>query len=123
MIRVKHLFDARESGDGLRLWVGPVGLTRDLAEWCHVVRWLREGSPSAALAEWFEEHPGGWEYFRARHHDELARGGAVDRLRALGQHALTENVTLLHAEDSPVENAAVSLHQYLAELQAYCSDD
>jgi len=123
MIQIKNLFDAAEPDDGLRLWVGPVGLTRDLAAWCRVDRWLREGSPSPDLAAWFEEHPDGWEYFRARHHEALSRGGFKERLRELSRRALRENVTLLYGESNPTENAAVSLYEYLVALQPYAPEE
>ncbi len=123
MIQIKNLFDAPEPTDHVRLWVGPVALTRDLTEWCRVDRWLKEGSPSPELAEWFEEHQGGWEYFRGKHHEQLDRNGADEVLRQLSRRAMKETVTLLHAESDPTENAAVSLYEYLVELQAYCSDE
>jgi len=123
MIRIKNLFEAPEATDNLRLWVGPVGLTRDLATWCRVDGWLREGSPSPELSEWFEEHPGGWQYFRGKHHEQLDRSNAAETLRALSRRAMKETVTLLHAESDPSENSAVSLYEYLVELQAYCSDE
>ena len=36
MIKVKHLLEAVEESDGQRLWVEPIGLTKDLREWCQV---------------------------------------------------------------------------------------
>ena len=119
MIEIKHLFDTPEPNDGLRLWVGPVGLTRDLTEWCRVNRWLREGSPSPELAQWFDEHPDGWEYFRAMHHEALGSGPSTRILHALSRQGINEPITLLHAETNPAENAAVSLYEYLVQLQAY----
>jgi uncharacterized protein YeaO (DUF488 family) len=123
MIQIKSLFDAADASDGLRLWVGAVALTRDLTEWCRVDRWLKEGAPPVELARWFEEHPGGWEYFRAKHHEALDQGGSLDALRRLSRKGIDENITLLHAESNPSQNTAVSLYEYLVELQAYCSDD
>ncbi len=123
MILIKSVFDAADASDGLRLWIGAVPLTRDLTEWCRVDRWLQEGSPPAELAQWFDEHPGGWEYFRAKHHEALDRGDSLPALRRLSRTAMDENITLLHAESNPAQNAAVSLYEYLVELQAYCSDD
>lgn len=123
MIQIKNLFDAADESDGLRLWIGPIGLTKDLAVWCRVDRWLREGSPSPELAQWHEEHPDGWEYFRAKHHDSLAQGGHAPLLRELSRRAMRENITLLYEGSSQSQNAAVSLHEYLSELQLFCSDE
>ncbi len=123
MIQIKNLFDKPEPGDGIRLWVGPVNLTKDLAAWCKVDRWLQEGSPSLDLAEWFDEHPDGWEYFRGKHHESLARNCFRPLLRRLSRTAIDETITLLHAEMDAARNAAVSLYEYLVELQAHCSDE
>lgn len=123
MIQIKNLFDRAEPEDGIRLWIGAVNLTKDLAAWCKVDRWFREGAPSADLAAWFEEHPDGWEYFRGKHHEALARNGFAPVLRHLSRRALDETVTLLHAETDATQNAAVSLYEYLVELQAHCSDE
>lgn len=123
MLQIKSLFDKPEPQDGLRLWVGPIGLTKDLAQWCNVDRWLKEGSPTAVLGQWFEEHPQGWDYFRGMHHEELNRNGYVRELRSLSLRSSKENVTLLYGETNPEQNSAVSLYEYLVELQAYASDD
>jgi len=32
MIKVKHVLEAVEQGDGQRIWVEPIGLTKDLRE-------------------------------------------------------------------------------------------
>lgn len=123
MLQIKNVFDPPDPQDGLRLWIGSVGLTRDLAAWCHVDGWLREGSPSAALAQWFEENPGGWEYFRGKHHEELGLSASMRELRTLSRRAINENITLLHGETDAQHNVAVSLYEFLVELQAYASDD
>jgi hypothetical protein len=36
MIKVKHLLDPIESDDGERIWIEPIGLTRDLSEMCAI---------------------------------------------------------------------------------------
>ncbi len=116
MIQIKNLFETPAASDGLRLWVGPVGLTRDLAAWCKVDRWLKEGSPHLELTEWFEEHPDGWEFFRGKHHEALVKSGSIPLLRSLSEQAVRENITLLYAESNPSENCAVSLYEFLTAL-------
>lgn len=123
MIKIKNMFDPVEPSDGPRLWVGHVNVTRDLAEWCRIDLWFREGAPSPELAEWFAEHPDGWEYFRGRHHEQLTASTASEALRRLSQRGMREDFTLVHADPNPRENAAVSLYEFLAELQAYCTDE
>jgi uncharacterized protein YeaO (DUF488 family) len=119
MINVKHLFDAVEKEDGQRLWIEPIGLTLDLREWCSVNRLLGELGPPMQLWQWFQENPDGYEYFRAKYHEHLARGPRRRATMALATAALQENITLLHQGDDPNHNTATALHEYLSELQAY----
>ena len=65
MIKVKHFLDDVEPDDGQRIWVEPIALTRDLREWCKVSHVLPHLGPPRELSKWFDEHPDGYEYFRA----------------------------------------------------------
>jgi uncharacterized protein YeaO (DUF488 family) len=123
MIKVKSLFDATELDDGQRLWIEPHGLTSDLRQWCHVDHVLCHLGPPAKLAEWFGEHPDAYDYFRATYHDALSRSRFLPLLRQLACAAARENFTLLHDGDDPARNAGVALHEFIAELQAYCPPD
>lgn len=119
MIKVKHLMDAVEQDDGQRLWVEAVGLARDLREWCKVDHVLTHMGPSTQLNDWFEQHPDGYDYFRAQYHDALTRSPYKVALHHLAKAAAGENFTLLHTGDDPNHNAAVALHEYLSELGAW----
>lgn len=120
MIKVKHLMDAVEPDDGERAWVEPVKLAKDLREWCNVDHLMSHLAPPTALAEWFDEHPDGYEYFRARYHEALACGPHKDALQRLACIAMHKNFTLLHTGEDPSHNVASALHEYLSELEAYC---
>ena len=65
--------DPIEESDGQRLFVEPYGLTKDMTEWCKVDHVVPHLGPPQELAEWFEEHPDGYEFYRARYHDVLAK--------------------------------------------------
>lgn len=119
MIKVKHLMDPVEPDDGQRMWVEAHGLTKDLREWCHVEHVLPHLGPPAQLARWYEEHPDGYEYFRARYHEALGRSAYKAALQQLARAAGRETFTLLHISDNPNQNAASALHEYLAELGAW----
>ena len=119
MIKVKHLMDAVESDDGQRLWVEAEGLTRDLREWCRVDHVLSHLGPATQLSNWFEEHPDGYDYFRAQYHEALAKSPYKVALHHLAKAAQAENFTLLHVGDDPNHNAAAALHQFLSELGAW----
>ena len=123
MIKVKHLMDAREAEDGERLWVEPIGLTKDLMEWCAVDHLLPHLGPPAELAEWFEEHPDGYDYFRGKYHEHLTQGGLRKSLWQLAKAGLDENFTLLHQGDAADENTATALYEYLTELSAHLSGE
>jgi uncharacterized protein YeaO (DUF488 family) len=120
MIKIKHFMDAPEEDDGRRIWVEPFGLTADLALWCKVDHLLCHVAPPRGLWDWFETHPQGYDYFRARYHTWLAKSPYKPALQALACAALRENVTLLHQEDDAQHNSATALYDYLNELEAYC---
>ncbi len=123
MIQVKQLFDAVEQTDGLRLWVEPVKLTLDLMDWCRVDQLATQWGPSTELTRWFETHPQGYEYFRAKYHDSLSRGPHRAMMLQLVARSRRQNITLLHQGDDPLQNTATALHEYLAELDAYVPPD
>ena len=119
MIKVKHLMDAVEDDDGQRLWVESTGLARDLREWCRVDHVLSHLGPASQLSNWFDEHPDGYDYFRAQYHEALAKSPYKVALHHLAKAAAAENFTLLHAGDDPNHNSAAALHQFLSELGAW----
>jgi len=119
MIKVKHFLDKAEPEDGQRLWVEPLGLTRELQEWCRVDHVLPHLGPPKALWDWFEEHPDGYDYFRARYHGYLAQSRYRPALKAMAAAGMRETYTLLHQCDDPNHNSAVALMEYLHELEAW----
>ena len=119
MIKVKHFLHNADKDDGQRLWVEPLGLTRDLREWCRVDHVLPHLGPPRALWDWFGEHPDGYDYFRARYHGFLAQSKYKPALRNLAQAGTRETFTLLHASDDDDHNSAVALMEFLHELEAW----
>jgi len=73
MIKVKHFLDAIEKDDGQRIWVEPIGLTKDLVEMCSIAHVLTHLGPAMKLWNWLEQHPDGYDYFRAQYHEQLAK--------------------------------------------------
>jgi len=123
MIQIKHLLDNVEPADGRRIWVEPIGLTRDLVQWQQVSQTLTHVAPPRSLAAWFEEHPQGYEFFRGKYHEWLAASPYVPALRSLARAATRENITLLHQGDDPAHNSATALYEFLAELEAQIQQD
>lgn len=119
MIRVKHFLDSVEGDDGHRLWVEPLGLTRDLQQMCQVHHVLSHLGPPMKLWQWFQQHPDGYDYFRGKYHEHLAASPQIEALQELANAAMKEEFTLLHQGDDPGRNTAVALHEFIVELQAY----
>jgi uncharacterized protein YeaO (DUF488 family) len=119
MILIKHFLEPIESDDGDRLWVEPIGCTKDLQEWCKVDHMLPHLGPPVKIWKWFQQHPDGYEEFRVRYHEHLASGPYMEALQALASVALRETFTLLHQGDDPQHNTATALYDFLVERQAY----
>ena len=49
MVKVKHSMDAVEAEDGRRIWVEPLGLTRDVCQWCEIHQALPQMGPPREL--------------------------------------------------------------------------
>lgn len=123
MIKVKHLLEPVEKEDGERLWVEPIGLTRDLQEWCRIDHVMPHLGPPLKWWKWHGEHPDGYDCFRAQYHEHLSRSQYKLALQKLACASLRENVTLVHGGEDPQYNTASALHEFLSELEAYCPPD
>jgi uncharacterized protein YeaO (DUF488 family) len=119
MIRIKHFLDKVESEDRDRIWVEPIGVTKDLVELCSIRHVLSHLGPPVKLWTWFGQHPEGYEEFRARYHEHLNHGPYRQALQALAAVGLKEDFTLLHQGDDPARNTATALYEFLIDLQAY----
>jgi uncharacterized protein YeaO (DUF488 family) len=119
MIKIKNLFDALEADDGQRIWVEPVHCTLDFIEWCKVDHELCHIAPPVPLWQWFQNHPEGYDVFRAHYHEWLSKGPYRQALQDLVKAARGENYTLLHQGDDPAHNTATALWEFLSELEAY----
>ena len=119
MIKVKHLLEAVEENDGQRLWVEPIGLTKDLREWCRVDHVLPHLGPPLKAWKVLEDHPDAYDYFRAQYHDQLKKSKHLAALKAMANASKRETFTLLHQSDDPEHNSATALYEFLSELEAY----
>lgn len=120
MINIKHFLEPAEPGDGQRIWVEPIGLTRDLREWCHVDHVMTHLGPARELWDWFQEHADGYEFFRGSYHESLNKGPYRAALQQLACAGMSETFTLVHDGEDPNHNTASALHEFLSELEAYC---
>jgi uncharacterized protein YeaO (DUF488 family) len=120
MIKVKHFLEAIEPDDGMRVWIEPFGLTRDLREWCVVSFVLPHLGPPRPLWQWFEDHPDEYGEFRGRYHEYLDHSPYLPVLMQLARDCGRENVTLLHQGDDPAHNSGVAMYEFISELAARC---
>jgi len=120
MIKAKHFLERIESDDGPRLWVEPIGLTKDLQVWRSVDHVLPHLGPPRDLWEWFVAHPREYEVFRGQYHEWLSGSRYRPALQQLACESLGANFTLLHAGDDADHNCATALHEFISELEAYC---
>jgi uncharacterized protein YeaO (DUF488 family) len=123
MIKVKHLLEAVEESDGQRLWVDPIGLCKDLRQWCRVDHVLPHLGPPLNVWRVLEEHPDAYDYFRAQYHERLRHSQYRAALQSLACASRRETFTLLHGSDDDEHNSAVALYEYLSELESYCKPD
>ena len=123
MILIKHFMDEYRAEEGERLWVEPIGVTRDLREWCGIQHVLPHLGPPAELARWFEEHPDGYEHFRGKYHEHLNNGPYRKALWQLARAGLNENFTLLHHGEDAEHNTATALWEFLSELSAHTLEE
>jgi uncharacterized protein YeaO (DUF488 family) len=120
MIKAKHVLERIESDDGPRMWIEPIGLTKDLQEWRCVDQVLPHLGPPRDLWEWFVAHPDGYEFFRGQYHEWLSGSPYRPALQWLACECLEGNLTLLHAGDDADHNCATALYEFISELEAYC---
>ena len=122
MIKIKHFLDVIENDDGQRIWIEPIRCVNELAEMCRIDQQLLQLAPPTRLWEWLQEHPAGYDFFRARYHEYLKSGPHHELLMQLTRQSLAQPITLLHQCDDAQQNTAMALYEYLTELEAYCRD-
>src|SRR5690349_10041821 len=117
MIKVKHLLDRIDHDDGVRLWVEPIGLTRDLRRWCEVDHVLPQLGPPLRAWEELQDHPERYERFAAEYRALLTNGPQGSAVAGLAAASAAHDLTLLHQGDDPYRNSAMVLFEFLISRQ------
>ncbi len=110
-IKIKRVYEHRETGDGSRILVDrlwPRGLTKEKAD---IDLWLKEIAPSTELRKWFGHDPEKWERFRGRYETEIR--GHEDLLNTLRKKAAKGVITLVYGARDQEHNEARVLKQFL----------
>jgi uncharacterized protein YeaO (DUF488 family) len=116
MLRIKRIYEAPGSEDGVRVLVDrlwPRGVGKEGAA---IDQWLKEIAPSAELRTWFGHDPERFEEFGERYRAELESNPALDGLLDTAKEA--ESVTLLYAARDPQCNHAVILRDFARDALA-----
>lgn len=111
-LRVKRIYDAVETGDGVRILVDriwPRGLSKEQAQLAY---WMKEVAPSTELRRWFGHEATRWQSFRTRYFAEL--DAAREPVEALRRAIDGRTATLLYAARDREHNNAVALRDYLS---------
>jgi uncharacterized protein YeaO (DUF488 family) len=111
MIKLKRVYDKRDSSDGVRylverLW--PRGIKKTEL---HLDDWLKDVAPSTELRKWFSHDPAKWEQFRRKYFDEL--DSAPEVCKPIRQAARKGTITLLYSSHDEEHNNAVALKEYI----------
>lgn len=110
-LRIKRVYDAPATTDGVRVLVDrlwPRGLRKEQARIDH---WLKDIAPSSHLRKWYNHDDSRWGEFKRRYFAELsAQDEPITQLRNLmNEHT----VTLLYSARSEAHNNAVALAAFL----------
>lgn len=118
MIKIKHVMEPVSEDDGARLWVEPLGLTRDFQEWCQVDALLTQLGPPPLLWNWHQAHGDakGHEVFSGAYRAYLLAMPHQSVLRELARVGSRSTFTLLHQGADPDHNTAKVLQEMLEQL-------
>ena len=111
-LRVKRIYDAVATEDGIRFLVDrlwPRGLKKEKAK---VDLWLKEVAPTDGLRRWFGHDPKRWGEFQKRYIAEL--NAHPDAWKPILEARRISVVTLLYGARDTERNNAVVLRNYLA---------
>ncbi|HYM39327.1 MAG TPA: DUF488 family protein [Thermoplasmata archaeon] len=111
MLKVKRVYEPPAKEDGIRILVDrvwPRGMTKEKAR---VDEWRRDLGPTEALRKWFGHDPAKWDEFRLRYREDLKARSKWEDLRALGERAKKENVTLVYSARDEAHNQAIALKE------------
>ena len=114
MIKLKRVYEAPESSDGVRILVErlwPRGMKKEALE---LDEWLRDVAPSNELRRWFGHDPSRWDEFRQRYGAELDAHPEV--WQPILDAAERSTVTLLFSAHDVEHNNAVALKRYLDQI-------
>jgi uncharacterized protein YeaO (DUF488 family) len=117
MLRIKRVYEKRDSGDGKRILVDrlwPRGLTREEAA---IYEWMKDLAPSDELRKWFGHEPEKWAEFRQKYTQELNAPDKVRLLDKLASMARGGNVTLVYAARDTEHNNAQVLEEILQSVE------
>ena len=115
MLKVKRVYDKKETSDGKRILIDrlwPRGLRTENAA---IDEWLKEISPSDELRRWFNHDPEKWDEFRRRYRKELSSPEKREILERIAKQAAHSDVTLVYGARETEYNNARVLEELIGE--------
>lgn len=116
MLRIKRVYEKRETSDGKRIYVDrlwPRGLTKEAAA---IDEWLKDLSPSDELRKWFGHLPDKFPEFRQRYIEELSASEKQTLLKKVASLAEKAEVTMLYSAKDTGHNNAVVLYEVVSKM-------
>lgn len=107
-IKIKGIFDKRETSDGVRVLVDnwlPTGLDEYKV---HADMWIRDLAPSARLDRYRDEHPGDWYGYENACIKEMDTEKDLS-LNLILERAMFGTVTLLYSKGDEHHNNAICI--------------
>jgi len=111
VIKIKRIYEPKNSNDGYRVLVDrlwPRGISKERAG---LDLWLKEIAPTTELRKWFDHDPNKWNEFKKRYKVELVNTTATNTLSDLVKSK--KDVTLLYAAKDEDHNEAVLIKDFL----------
>lgn len=114
IIKIKRVYEAKESADGFRILVDrlwPRGIKKEDLD---VDIWLKEIAPSAELRKWFHHDISKWKTFQSKYTAELKQSVALpELLQLIEKH---KQVTLLYSAKDEAHNQATVIKAFLENI-------
>lgn len=111
MLKIKRLYEEKNSQDGIRILVDGVWPRGVKKEDLDYDEWYKELAPSTELRKWFNHDPDKWDTFKEKYFKEL--NSHKDLIKKIKEKSNGHNVTLIYGAKNEKYNQAVALKEYI----------
>lgn len=111
MLKIKRLYEEKNSQDGIRILVDGVWPRGVKKEDLDYDEWYKALAPSTELRKWFNHDPDKWDTFKEKYFKEL--NSHKDLIKKIKEKSNGHNVTLIYGAKNEKYNQAVALKEYI----------